>query len=96
MTVYILSTTKSLTGSLIEGHPVATVPESVQEYSIVSGNCKYRIGDGEFVDGKISSAKKWAKYLCLPVADCVSYRVKGSWGDYTPAKFTIQSDVLRY
>ena len=96
MTVYILSTTKSLTGSLIESHPVATVPESVPEHSRVSGNCKYRIGDGEFVDGKISSAKKWAKYLCLPVADCVSYRVKGSWKDYWPAEFSITADVLRY
>ena len=87
MTAYILNA---------EGHPVATIPESVQEYSRRSGGCEYRIGDGEFVAGKISRAKKFAKYLCLPEADCVSYRVKGSWSDYTPAKFTIPPDELRY
>jgi len=96
MTVYIISTTKSLTGSLVEGHPVATIGESVQEYSRRSGQCQYRIGDGDLKDGKISRAKKWAKYLCLPEAECIRHRVKGSWGDYTPATFAIPPDELRY
>ena len=56
MTVYIISTTKSLTGSLVEGHPVATIPESVQEYSRRSGQCQYRIGDGDLKDGDF---KRW-------------------------------------
>jgi hypothetical protein len=87
MTVYIIGA---------EGHPVATIPESVPEHSRVSGNCKYSIDGSPMILGKISPAKKWSKYLCLPEASCFKHRVYGRINGSWPAEFTIQTDELRY